>query len=102
MRTHYQCFLRVCKALYRESIEASGVDLPSSLRRAISVALIKVAYFRISLVLRITFVMRVHEIRVLRSSVWKVLRATTAFQRPALNLASDIVSVAKHYYSDDD
>jgi hypothetical protein len=26
MRTHYQCFLRVCEALYRESIEASGVD----------------------------------------------------------------------------
>jgi hypothetical protein len=40
--------LRVCEALYRESIEASGMDLPSSLRWATSVALTKVAYFRIS------------------------------------------------------
>jgi hypothetical protein len=46
--------LRICEASYRESIEASGVDLPSSLQRATSVALTKAAYFRISLVLRIT------------------------------------------------
>jgi hypothetical protein len=52
-RTHSNA-LRVCKASYRESIKASGVDLPSSLRRVTTVALIKVAYFRISLVLRIT------------------------------------------------
>jgi hypothetical protein len=46
----FQCYLRVCEALYRESIEDSGVDHSSSLRSATSVALTKVAYFRISFV----------------------------------------------------
>jgi hypothetical protein len=46
----FQCYLHVCEALYRESIGASGVDHPSSLRSTTSVALTKVAYFRISFV----------------------------------------------------
>jgi hypothetical protein len=36
--------------------------------------------------------MLVHEVRFSRSSKWKVYRADTAFQRPALNFASVLVS----------
>ena len=46
----FQCYLHVSEALYRESVEDSSVDHPSSLRSATSVALTKVAYFRISFV----------------------------------------------------
>jgi hypothetical protein len=49
--THsFQCYLHVCEALYRGSTEDYIVDHPSSLWSATSVALIKVAFFRISLV----------------------------------------------------
>jgi hypothetical protein len=46
----FLCYLHVCEALYRESVEDSDVDHPSSLRSATSVALTKVAFFRISFV----------------------------------------------------
>jgi hypothetical protein len=51
---HTLPMVSVHPALYRERIEASGVDHPSSLRGATSVAFNKVAYFCIPLVLRIT------------------------------------------------
>jgi hypothetical protein len=46
----FQCYLLVCEALNRESAEDSSIDHPSSLRSATSVALTKVAFFRISFV----------------------------------------------------
>jgi hypothetical protein len=46
----FQCYLHVSEALYRESVEDSGVDHPSYLWSATSVALTKVAFFRLSFV----------------------------------------------------
>jgi hypothetical protein len=46
----FQCYLHVSEALYREIVEDSSVDHPSSLWSATSVALTKVAFFRLSFV----------------------------------------------------
>jgi hypothetical protein len=97
----FQCYLHICEALNRESAEDSSVDHPSSLRSATSVALTKVAFFAYLLFLRITTYARSRS-SLSRSSKEKVLRRDTAFQRPALNLTSVLMSVAKLYYSDND
>jgi hypothetical protein len=46
----FQCYLHVSEALYREGVEDSSVDHPSSLWSMTSVALTKVAFFCISFV----------------------------------------------------
>jgi hypothetical protein len=97
----FQCYLHVCEALYRGSTEDSSVDHPSSLRSATSVALTKVAFFRISFVFAHNYVCASMKFAFALYKM-KVLRPDTAFQRPALNLASVLVFVAKLYSSDDD
>jgi hypothetical protein len=64
--------VRPAKRHTKRESKPPALDHPSSLRRPTTVALNKVADFRISLVLGITLVVRFHRVRISRSSVWKV------------------------------
>jgi hypothetical protein len=86
--------VRSAKRFSERESKPSVLDHPSLLRRATYVALIKVAAFRISLVLRITeFAFRALQM--------EGLKGGHRFQRSALSLALGLVSVAKFYYFDD-
>jgi hypothetical protein len=93
-RTNHELVSRVLRSAFQRESKPSVLDHPSSLRRATYVAFIKVAAFRISLVLRISFVMRFHGVCVSRSSDGRFKG------RPPLSAACPqfhLVSVAKFY-----
>jgi hypothetical protein len=97
----FQCYLHVCEALYRESVEVSSVDHPSSLQSATSVALTKVAHFRISFVFAHNYVcasMKFAFVLFKMEGFQGGHRFTAAC--PESRLGPSVL--ARHYYSDDD
>jgi hypothetical protein len=96
----FQCYLHVCEALYRESIEVSCVD-HSSLRSATSVALTKVAHFRISFVFAhnyvcasMKFAFALFKMEGLQGGHFLLAACPESRLGPSV--------LARHYYSDDD
>jgi hypothetical protein len=97
----FLCYLHVCEALYRESVEDSSVDHPSSLQSATSVALTKVAFFRLSFVFAhnhacasMKFAFALFKMEGLQG------RHRFSAACPESRLGPSVL--ARHYYSDDD
>jgi hypothetical protein len=97
----FQCYLHICEALYRESVEDSSVDHPSSLRSATFVALTKVTPFRIFFVFAHNYVCASMKLLFALFKM-KGLQGGHRFSAacPESRLGPSVL--ARHYYSDDD